>query len=182
MVIYINTISFLGGIIALISYCSLGIGIPLFISPKLEKISLNYRNKTGDMNSFMLISLRGIRETLQYLNGAKRLIEIENKCEELAELKNELCKVEQVQKALTNLIVLGSSFGLFYILLFKLYNNQITLFETVIPMVCLINSFGPVIALSNLSMDLSQTLACGKRVRDVLDEEPVENENKKKNF
>ena len=178
MVIYINTISFLAGIIALTSYCILGIGIPLIISPKLEKISLNYRNKTGDMNSFMLISLRGIRETLQYLNGAKRLNEIENKCKELAELKIELSKVEQVQKALTNLIVLGSSYGLFYILLYKLYNNQITLFETIIPMICLINSFGPVIALSNLSMDLSQTLACGKRVRDLLDEEPVVNEVK----
>ena len=45
-------------------------------------------------------------------------------------------------------------------------------------MICLINSFGPVIALSNLSMDLSQTLACGKRVRDLLDEEPVVNEVK----
>ena len=178
MIVYISSISFIAGLISLIAYCFIGIGIPIIMSPKLEKISLKYRNKTGDMNTFMLISLRGIRETLQYLNGQKRLFEIENKCKELADLKIELAKVEEIQKALTNLVVLCSSYGLFYILLFKLYNNQINLYETVVPMVCLISSFGPVIALSNLTMDLSHTIACGKRVKDLLDEEPIINEVK----
>ena len=173
MIIYIGKISFFAGIISFICYCFLGIGIPIIISPKVEKSALKYRNKTGDMNSFMLISLRGIRETLQYLNGEKRLNEIENKCNELAKLKLELSKVEEVQKAITNTIVIGSSYGVFYFLLYKLYNNQINLFETIIPMIALISSFGPVIALSNLSVGLSQTLACGKRVKDLLDEEPV---------
>ena len=178
MCIYIGKISLFAGIIAFISYLFLGVGIPIIFSPKVEKLALKYRNITGDMNSYMLISLRGIRETLQYLNGEKRLNEIENKCNELAKIKIELSKVEEVQRAITNIMVLGSSYGVFYILLYKLYYNEISLFELVIPMISLISSFGPVIALSNLSIGLSQTLACGKRIRELLDEEPVINQVK----
>ena len=173
MCIYIGRISFYAGIIAFISYCFLGIGIPLIFSPKAEKVALKLRNKTGDMNSFMLISLRGIRETLQFFNGKKRLIEIENKCDELAKLRIELSKVEEVQKALTSLVVIGTSYGVFYLLLYRLYNHQNKLDEAIIPMISLISSFGPVIALSNLSIGLSQTLACGKRLKNLLNEEPV---------
>ena len=178
MSIYIGRICFIAGFIAFCSYCFLGIGIPFIFSPKVEKAALNYRNKTGDMNSFMLISLRGIREILQFSNGGKRLFEIENRCDELAKLKIELTNIEEVQKALTSIIVLGSSYGVFYLLLVKLYINEINLFETIIPMISLISSFGPVIALSNLSLGLSQTLACGKRVKELLNEEPVVTEIK----
>ena len=178
MSIYIGRICFIAGFIASCSYCFLGIGIPFIFSPKVEKAALNYRNKTGDMNSFMLISLRGIREILQFSNGGKRLFEIENRCDELAKLKIELTNIEEVQKALTSIIVLGSSYGVFYLLLVKLYINEINLFETIIPMISLISSFGPVIALSNLSSGLSQTLACGKRVKELLNEEPVVTEIK----
>jgi ABC-type multidrug transport system fused ATPase/permease subunit len=58
----------------------------------------------------------------------------------------------------------------------KLYNNEITLFETFIPMISLISSFGPVIAISNLSIGLSETIACGKRVKNLLNEKPVIND------
>ena len=178
MCIYIGRISFIAGIIAFCAYTFLGVGIPIIFSPKVEKAALNYRNKTGDMNSFMLISLRGIREILQFSNGEKRLIEIEDKCDELAKYKMELTNIEEIQKALTSLVVLGSSYGIFYLLLCKLYSNEINLFETIMPMISLISSFFPVIALSNLSIGLSQTLACGKRVKELLDEKPAVTEVK----
>ena len=44
MCIYIGSISFHAGIVAFISYIFLAIGIPLIISPKVEKIALDYRN------------------------------------------------------------------------------------------------------------------------------------------
>ena len=50
-------------------------------------------------------------------------------------------------------------------------DNNYNLYEIIMPMVCLISSFGPVIALSNLSTGLGQTLACGKRVKNLLEEE-----------
>ena len=173
MCYYIGSISFKAGIIAFFSYSFIGIGIPLIFSKKVDKISILYRKRTGEMNSYMLMSLRGLNEILQFLNGEKRLNEIVRKSEELSQLKIQFSKIEQVQIALTSVIVLVCSYGIFYLLLM---DNNYNLYEIIMPMVCLISSFGPVIALSNLSTGLGQTLACGKRVKNLLEEEPVINE------
>ena len=58
MCFYIGNISFYAGIIAFISYCFLAIGIPIIISPKVEKIALNYRNKTGDCEPIKIFDLK----------------------------------------------------------------------------------------------------------------------------
>jgi ABC-type multidrug transport system fused ATPase/permease subunit len=159
MCYYIGSISFKAGIISFLSYSFIGIGIPLIFSKKVDKISILYRKRTGEMNSYMLMSLRGLNEILQFLNGEKRLNEIVRKSEELSQLKIQFSKIEQVQIALTSVIVLVCSYGIFYLLLM---DNNYNLYEIIMPMVCLISSFGPVIALSNLSTGLGQTLACGK--------------------
>ena len=173
MCYYISSISVKAGLISFFSYVFIGIGFPLIFSKKVDKLSILYRSKTGEMNSYMLMSLRGLNEILQFLNGEKRLNEIARKSEELSQLKIQFTKVEQVQKALTSVIVLVCSYGIFYLLLM---NNNHNLYEIIMPMVCLISSFGPVIALSNLSTGLGQTLACGKRVKNLLEEEPAINE------
>ena len=174
MCLYIGSISFDAGIISLFSYLFIGIGIPIIFTKKVDKISIIYREKTGEINSYILMSLRGLNEILQFLNGEKRLNEIGKKSEELSQLKLEFSKIEQIQKALTSVIVLICSYGIFYLLLIN--NNNYNLYEIIMPMVCLISSFGPVIALSNLSIGLGQTLACGKRVKNLLEEKPVINE------
>ena len=180
MTIYISSISFKAGIISLFSYIFIGVIIPAIFTKKVEKISMIYRNKTGDMNSFMLRSLRGVNEILQFSNGDKRLNDIINKSDELAKLKISFSEIEQRQKAFTSITVMFSSYGIFYFLLVNNFlqgkNNINNLYEIILPMVCLISSFGPVIALSNLSIGLGQTLACGKRVKNLLDEDPVINE------
>ena len=51
-------------------------------------------------------------------------------------------------------------------------SGAVELSGVVIPVIAMMSSFGPVIALSNLSNNLLQTLACGNRVLDLLEEEP----------
>ena len=53
------------------------------------------------------------------------------------------------------------------------FNNKIDFSEMVISITALVSSYGPVIALSNLSNNLAQTLASGDRVISLLEEEPV---------
>jgi len=171
MCIYIGSISLEAGIVALVSYFVVGIVIPIIFNKKVEKIGMILRNEMGNMNSYTLISLRGLREIMQFLNGEKRLNEMEKKSDELSQLKVKFSDVEQIQKGVTNIVVLICSYGIFYFLSYKFNNNN--LYEIIIPMVALLSSFGPVIALSDLSIGLGQTFACGKRVKDLLDEKPI---------
>ncbi|WP_296648439.1 ATP-binding cassette domain-containing protein, partial [Romboutsia sp. 13368] len=52
-------------------------------------------------------------------------------------------------------------------------NNEVTFVEVIVPLIALMSSFGPVVAISNLSNNLFHTLAAGNRVLDLLEEEPV---------
>ena len=56
------------------------------------------------------------------------------------------------------------------------FNNKIVFSEMAISITALVSSYGPVIALSNLSNNLAQTLASGDRVISLLEEEPVVSE------
>lgn len=46
-----------------------------------------------------------------------------------------------------------------------------------IPLIAIMSSFGPVVALANLGSTLQQTFAAGNRVLDILDESPIVEEN-----
>ena len=106
MCIYIGSISLEAGIVALVSYFVVGIVIPIIFNKKVEKIGMILRNEMGNMNSYTLISLRGLREIMQFLNGEKRLNEMEKKSDELSQLKVKFSDVEQIQKGVTNIVVL----------------------------------------------------------------------------
>ena len=55
MCMYIGSISIEAAIISFFSYSFIGIGIPLIFSKKVDKISIIYRSKTGEINSYMLM-------------------------------------------------------------------------------------------------------------------------------
>ena len=56
----------------------------------------------------------------------------------------------------------------------ELYKKgQVNIGEALVAIVVLSSSFGPVVALSNLSNNLIQTFACAQRLFDILDEVPV---------
>lgn len=63
-------------LVAVCGYIVVGVVIPLWKSRKGGKSGMEYRNDFGDMNSFMLDSLRGIEETIRYNCGQERLGEI----------------------------------------------------------------------------------------------------------
>lgn len=55
-----------------------------------------------------------------------------------------------------------------------LYNKgQVDFTQVIIPLIALMSSFGPVVAISNLSNNLFHTIAAGNRVLDLLEEEPA---------
>ncbi len=173
MICYIGHYSIHAAVLALVAYIIVGAIVPLWNGRKGANNGLNFRNEFGDLNSFVLDSLRGLDETIQYNQGAERLKEMEDKSDHLATLQKYLNRSEGNQKVLTNLAVLMSG-TLMLVMMICLYLRGSVGFESVlICTVALISSFGPVIALANLSNNLNQTLASGERVLSLLEEEPM---------
>ena len=173
MVLFIGRYHFVFALIAVAGYITVGVIIPLIISHIGKDTGSTYRNEFGELNSVLLDSLRGLSESIQYQAGDERLKEINNKTKKIEGLQKNLKKFEGLQSTVTDMAIL-----VFFIVMFVVslvfYNNGYVGFDgVIIPSIAMMSSFGPVVALSNLSNNLLQTLASGNRVLDLLEEEPM---------
>ena len=177
MVIFISSFNVYCGLLALFAYIVVGILIPLHNGKKGSDIGLKYRNEFGNLNSFVLDSLRGLDETIQYGFGSNREKEISNLSKGLSNIQEKLSKSEGSQRSFTNLFIMFSSLAMFTLSI-CLYQRDLMDFNgIIICTVSMMSSFGPTVALASLSNNLNQTLASGQRVLSLLEEEPMVKEN-----
>ena len=173
MVIFIGKYNIVLGVIALLGYITVGVIIPIVSYKKGEDVGKDYRNNFGEMNSFFLDSLRGIRESIQYNATKKRLEDINNLTEKLDEKQKKLKDYEGSIKAVTDGTILIFSLLMLFVSIYLNSKNIINFEGVLISTISMMSSFGPVTALSNLANNLFHTLASGNRVLDILEEEPV---------
>lgn len=173
MVVFIGRFHVYAGIFAVCSYLLVGCVIPLRNGSKGGQKGMEFRSGFGKLNSFVLESLRGIDETIQYGQGKKRKAQISEKSIELGKMQKDLNRMEATQRAVTDLVILCCSFGMFF-LMYHLYQaGNVTFDAMLLVTIAMMGSFGPVTALSSLSNNLNQTLASGERVLSLLEEEPM---------
>lgn len=171
--IFIGYHNIYAGILALAGYITVGVIIPVINGKRGGNTGLLYRNQFGDLNSYMLDCLRGLDETIQYNQGDNREEKLVNESDKLGGYQKRLNGFEGTQRAITNIAILTFSFGMVLLTAYLWKEKQIEFEQMIICIVSMMGSFGPVVALSNLSNNLNQTLASGERVLDLLEEEPV---------
>ena len=173
MAIFLSQYSMYASLLALASYAIVGVLIPVINSKKNRDKGMEYRTNFGELNSFVLDSLRGLDETIQYGVGEKRKEEMTARSKSLASVQESLSKCEASQKSLTNLVILVMSFAMLFMTI-TMYQKGMMNFNGVLTCtVAMMGSFGPTVALSSLSNNLSQTLASGERVLSILEEKPL---------
>jgi len=160
------------GVVAFVSYVLVGVVLPLIISKRSGTTGDDLRAQSGELSSHMLESIRNIDDTLQYSFGGKRLEEIGNKTEELSKKQGILSKLTGTNMAIANMLILISDIAMFAVCTYLYQSGQITFSGFIIPLIALMSSFGPVIALSSLGTTLQSTVASGARVLAIIDEEP----------
>ena len=172
MVLFIGSQYAPAGVIALTGYLMVGAVISLWNGRKGAAEGMAFRNSFGELNSFILDSLRGLDETIQYGQGEKRMQQMDARSRELGQMQKKLNRQEAFQGSITNLVILLFSFGMLFFMLWNFQKGNVNYEEMVIATIAMMGSFGPVVALSNLSNNLNQTLASGERVLSLLEEEP----------
>lgn len=175
MTAFIGSFHPLCGVLALAGYLTVGAALPLWNSGNGAQAGMEYRQKFGEMNSFLLDSLRGLKEIIQYGCGEKRLRELEEGSDELSGCQKRLKELEGDSGAATGACISLFSFAMLFLTLYLHARGQdggLGFEGAVLAAIAMMSSFGPVTALSNLSNNLLQTLACGERVLAILEEEP----------
>ena len=173
MVIFIGRYHWLAGLLALAAYLIVGVAIPMWNGKRGSQKGMEFRTNFGELNSFVLDSLRGLDETIQYGQGEKRKEQMSKRSKNLAGMQEDLSKMEGSQRSFTNMVILLASFGMLALTIW-LYAKGEMGFEGILTCtIAMMGSFGPVVALSSLSNNLNQTLASGERVLSLLEETPL---------
>lgn len=179
--IILYTINPYYGLASAILYLTIGLFIPYFTSKIGKKSGIEYRNKFGETNSYLLDSLRGLKEILIFKNGEKRKENIHNYSISLNEKQKKIKLHEGIIRATTDFTIMIGMMGFVVLGIYLYLDGAIDLNSMILAIVILASSFGPVVALSNLSNNLLQTFASATRIFNLLDETPevVENEGER---
>lgn len=173
MVLFIGHYHIYAGLFALAAYVIVGVIIPVWNGKRGGEKGMEFRNAFGELNSFVLDSLRGLDETIQYGQGEKREAQMSERSRDLGNMQRELSRLEGSQRSFTNMAILLCSFGMLFLTL-RLYQSGAIGFDGLLTCtIAMMGSFGPVVALSSLSNNLNQTLASGERVLSILEETPL---------
>lgn len=184
VLLYVGFISsFYLSLAALVSYIIIGIILPIISSKLLSDTGVRYRKSFASFNSYYLDSIKGVNDIV--LNNAmkERNKEVNSKSDELLAETKKLKHKSGITEAISYAFVSLSLIGVLILGLYLSDKNIITISKMIMGLVAIFGSYGPVIALSALPQNLTQTFASGDRVLDLLEEKPVVREIKDgKNF
>lgn len=164
------------GILAFASFLIVGVFIPMAVSKLNGWAGMRFRTMSGDLSSFVLDSLRGLPEILQYHAGDRRRKEMNERTEALSAEEGQMKKLSGWNTAVTNSVIWVADLVMLFTSAWLFQRGMVEFEGVVIPTVTLMSSFGPVVALAALGSTLQNTFAAGNRVLDILEEIPVTEE------
>ncbi|WP_460293397.1 thiol reductant ABC exporter subunit CydC [Clostridium tertium] len=169
------------GVLAVIFFLIVGFVIPYVSSSFAKEAGVNYRNIFGESNNYVLDSLRGLKEVLLFKNGEERLNKINENSIKLNRSLDKIKEHEGIIRATTDITIMIAVLTFVILGASEYLSGNISFTTAIVSIVIIASSFGPVVALSNLSNTLLQTFACAERIFALLDEKPQVEEVRGKN-
>ncbi len=160
-------------VIALCGYLFCGLILPWIITKLGKQQGKQSREGFGELSSYTLETLRGLQDILQYRIGEERLHMMSKKSEELHDVQKRLKLHEGNTTMVSNIIVTSFTFLMLVCGSYLYMQGAISFTSVIMSTVLMVSSFGPVLALANLSNNLLITMASARRVLGLLDEEEI---------
>lgn len=159
-------------VLAVVLYGAIALVVPFAGSRLCSRLGREQRDSVGSMNAFMLESLRGVNETIQYGCQASRAEMLDERMDALHAISVKLRMRSAMSDALTDVLVIGGDVACALIGCALLAAGAIDAPQFMIAQALVMSGFGPFIAVSRLGTTLQQTLASGERVIELVDEVP----------
>ena len=160
-------------LVALLGFITIGIIVPMISSGKLKASGVKYRAEFAGFNAYFLDSIKGIKDIVLNNAGKEREKEVNERSDvlltETKKMKHNITKAAAVTELCVSLFIIATlAIGIFLVA-----NDMLSVGRMIIGVVAVFGSFGPVIAISSLPGNLTQTFASGDRVLNLLSEEPA---------
>ena len=158
--------------IALVAYAVLGVLLPLTSAKACGTIGRQSREGAGKLGAFVLDSLRGASETIQFAGGADRSRALGKLTERVGAVDARLKRRQAASEAVADALILAANLVMLERALQLVSAGTIDFAAAFVAVFTFVSSFGSVMAVSRLGASLQETLASGARVLDLLDEQP----------
>ena len=160
-------------LIALLGFITIGIIVPIISSGKLKASGVKYRAEFASFNAYFLDSIKGIKDIVLNNAGKEREKEVNDRSDillrETKAMKHDITKASAATELCVSLFIITTlAVGIALVA-----TDMLSVGRMVIGVVAVFGSFGPVIAISALPGNLTQTFASGDRVLNLLAEEPA---------
>ena len=173
MCLFIGSFQPVFGLIALCAYLLVGIVIPLSMSRLSGDDGMRFRTMSGELSSFVLESLRGLDEIIQFGQGKRRTAQMNERSDALAADEKRMKNNSGRNTAVTNTVILVFDMIMLFTAAYYYKQGLVDFDGVIIPVLALMSSFGPCVALAALGSTLQNTFAAGNRVLDILEESPL---------
>lgn len=160
-------------LVALAGFIAVGIIAPLVSSALMRDAGVKYRARFSAFNAYFLDSIKGIKDIVLNNAGDIRKKEVDDRSEELLKHTHELKYKIANATAFTEFTVSFMTLVATAVAVALVLAGKISVGKAIIGVVAIFGSFGPVIAISALPGNLTQTFASGDRVLKLLGEKPV---------
>lgn len=158
--------------IALVAYAVLGVLLPLVSAKACGTTGRQSREGAGKLGAFVLDSLRGAGETIQFAGGTDRSRALGKLTEQVGAVDARLKRRQAVSEAVADALILVANLVMLGRALQLVAAGTIDFAAAFVAVFTFVSSFGSVMAVSRLGASLQETLASGARVLDLLDEQP----------
>lgn len=158
--------------IALVAYAVLGVVLPLTSAKACGTTGRQSREGAGKLGAFVLDSLRGASETIQFAGGADRSCALSKLTEQVGAVDARLKRRQAASEAVADALILAANLVMLGRALQLVAAGTIDFAAAFVAVFTFVSSFGSVMAVSRLGASLQETLASGARVLDLLDERP----------
>ena len=160
-------------LVALLGFITIGIIVPLISSSKLKASGVRYRAEFASFNAYFLDSIKGIKDIVLNNAGKERERAVNERSDvllrETKKMKRDITKASAATELCVSIFIIATlTLGIFLVA-----NDMLSVGRMIIGVVAVFGSFGPVIAISALPGNLTQTFASGDRVLNLLNEEPA---------
>ena len=160
-------------LIALIGYFLIGIIVPMIASDRLKASGVRYRTEFASFNAYFLDSIKGIKDIILHNADQARKTEVNRRSDilldETKKMKQKITNAGAATEFIVSIIIIATlACGIALVA-----GDLLSAGRMVIGVVTIFGSFGPVIAISALPGNLTQTFASGDRVLDLLSEKPA---------
>lgn len=160
-------------LVALVGYLTIGIIVPLISSARLKESGVKYRAEFAQFNAYFLDSIKGVKDIVLNNAGEEREKEVNRRSElllkETKSMKHNTTRAQAATELTVSLfIILTLIVGIVLV-----HFDVLSVGKMIIGVVAVFGSFGPVIAISALPGNLTQTFASGDRVLNLLQEKPA---------